>query len=196
MWWESRELRARSGGGGAVVSAMLRRSQGPWLSRITPMSTNRYTTPETSMPSSQIDSLAIAYHKSSKRYAIRVSWLGHIILHFPSSYFRQCQTQVMCFWREFLASRLILVVPSDQPGAQEKFLEIKNAYQTLVDSQSRSEYDASRRTRSNDWDPFQWSGSSRKSTQEEEFYGVGTFHCKPPLFLSVSFFFIFRRLFM
>ncbi|KAG0598828.1 hypothetical protein M758_12G103600 [Ceratodon purpureus] len=62
-----------------------------------------------------------------------------------------------------------------QPGAQDKFLEIKNAYQTLVDSKSRSKYDASRRTRSNDWDPFQWgstSGSSRKSSQEEEFYGV------------------------
>ncbi|KAG0598829.1 hypothetical protein M758_12G103600 [Ceratodon purpureus] len=65
-----------------------------------------------------------------------------------------------------------------QPGAQDKFLEIKNAYQTLVDSKSRSKYDASRRTRSNDWDPFQWgstSGSSRKSSQEEEFYGVNEF---------------------
>ena len=65
----------------------------------------------------------------------------------------------------------------NQPGAQEKFLDIKNAYQTLVDSKSRSHYDARNRSRSNDWDPFQWSsssGSSRKSTQEE-FYGIGTF---------------------
>uniref|UniRef100_A0A7I4CHA1 J domain-containing protein n=1 Tax=Physcomitrium patens TaxID=3218 RepID=A0A7I4CHA1_PHYPA len=63
-----------------------------------------------------------------------------------------------------------------QPGAQEKFLEIKNAYQTLVDSKSRSRYDAGgSRTRSDDWDPFQW-GSGRKTTQkEEEFYGFDQF---------------------
>lgn len=72
---------------------------------------------------------------------------------------------------------LYLFLSYDQPGAQEKFLEIKNAYQTLVDSKSRSKYDTSRRSRSNDWDPFQWGsspGSSRKYTQEkEEFYGIG-----------------------
>lgn len=66
-----------------------------------------------------------------------------------------------------------------QPGAQEKFLEIKNAYQTLVDSKSRSKYDASsRRTRSDDWDPFQWGSTSsgrKQSTQEEEFYGLDEF---------------------
>ncbi|KAG0584986.1 hypothetical protein KC19_3G248700 [Ceratodon purpureus] len=65
-----------------------------------------------------------------------------------------------------------------QPGAQEKFLEIKNAYQTLVDSKSRSKYDAGSRTRADDWDPFQWGASSsrRKSTQvKEEFYGFNEF---------------------
>lgn len=62
-----------------------------------------------------------------------------------------------------------------QPDAQEKFLRIKNAYQTLVDSKSRSKYDASSRSRSGDWDPFNWDpspGSARKSSQQqEEFYG-------------------------
>ena len=63
----------------------------------------------------------------------------------------------------------------DQPGAQERFLEIKNAYQTLVDGKSRSKYDAGSRTRADDWNPFQWGASSsgRKSTQEE-FYGFST----------------------
>ncbi|KAG0561824.1 hypothetical protein KC19_9G095000, partial [Ceratodon purpureus] len=70
------------------------------------------------------------------------------------------------------------IVSCRQLGAQEKFLEIKNAYQTLVDSKSRSKYDAGSRTRADDWDPFQWGASSsgRKSTQvKEEFYGFNEF---------------------
>lgn len=61
-----------------------------------------------------------------------------------------------------------------QPGAQEKFLEIKNAYQTLVDSESRSKYDGSSSTESDDWDPFQWDSPSRSGRKRtEEFYGLG-----------------------
>lgn len=88
------------------------------------------------------------------------------------------------FFRKFLTSKSAEIdnclFDCDQPGAQEKFLEIKNAYQTLVDSKSRSRYDAGgSRTRSDDWDPFQW-GSGRKTTQkEEEFYGFGTLSAYP-----------------
>jgi DnaJ-class molecular chaperone len=63
-------------------------------------------------------------------------------------------------------------------------LRIKNAYQTLVDSNSRAKYDASQRSRTAaDWDPFQWSSSRPKgnsTVQEEDFYGFG----KAPLFLA------------
>jgi DnaJ-class molecular chaperone len=58
-------------------------------------------------------------------------------------------------------------------------LRIKNAYQTLVDSNSRAKYDASQRSRTAaDWDPFQWSPSRPKgnsTVQEEDFYGFGEF---------------------
>jgi len=77
-------------------------------------------------------------------------------------------------------------VVREQPGAQEKFLEIKSAYQTLVDSKSRSKYDAasSRSARSDDWDPFQWgsSFSSGRKQEKEEFYGLGTI-LNTPLFM-------------
>ncbi|KAH8961998.1 hypothetical protein BDL97_05G078300 [Sphagnum fallax] len=63
--------------------------------------------------------------------------------------------------------------------AQEQFLRIKNAYQTLVDSNSRAKYDASQRSRTAaDWDPFQWSPSRPKgnsTVQEEDFYGFEDF---------------------
>lgn len=72
----------------------------------------------------------------------------------------------------------------NQADAQEQFLRIKNAYQTLVDSNSRAKYDASQRSRTAaDWDPFQWSPSRPKgnsTVQEEDFYGFG----KAPLFLA------------
>ncbi|KAG6541297.1 hypothetical protein Mapa_017350 [Marchantia paleacea] len=64
-----------------------------------------------------------------------------------------------------------------EPDAQKKFLQIKAAYQTLVDANSRAKYDSSRRA-SPQWDPFSWeteSPSSQKSQQEEEFYGLGDF---------------------
>lgn len=63
-----------------------------------------------------------------------------------------------------------------QPDAEKKFLQIKAAYQTLVDANSRAKYDSSRRA-SPQWDPFSWeteSPSSKTSQKEEEFYGLGT----------------------
>ncbi|CAM6100898.1 unnamed protein product [Calypogeia fissa] len=64
-----------------------------------------------------------------------------------------------------------------EPDAQQKFLRVKNAYQTLSDEKSRAKYDASKRS-SQSWDPFSWE-SERRSTQreepEEEFYGFGDF---------------------
>jgi DnaJ-class molecular chaperone len=67
----------------------------------------------------------------------------------------------------------------NQADAQEQFLRIKNAYQTLVDSNSRAKYDASQRSRTAaDWDPFQWSPSRPKgnsTVQEEDFYGFEDF---------------------
>lgn len=76
--------------------------------------------------------------------------------------------------------------PVLQPDAQEQFLRIKNAYQTLVDKKSRSRYNSSRRSSAN-WDPFQWDpspGSRQKTKQEEEFYGFGTNAC---LLLVITF---------
>lgn len=57
-----------------------------------------------------------------------------------------------------------------QANAQEKFMRIKHAYNTLINSDSRSRYDAGNRK-----SDFSYSSSGRnQSTQEEEFYGFGT----------------------
>jgi len=59
---------------------------------------------------------------------------------------------------------------SMQPDAQEKFLRIKHAYNTLMNSESRSKYASSSSDSS-------WSSSSRASKSaaaEEPFYGFGT----------------------
>ncbi|BBN13804.1 hypothetical protein MPTK1_6g06510 [Marchantia polymorpha subsp. ruderalis] len=64
-----------------------------------------------------------------------------------------------------------------EPDAEKKFLQIKAAYQTLVDANSRAKYDSSRRA-SPQWDPFSWeteSPSSKTSQKEEEFYGLEDF---------------------
>ena len=57
-----------------------------------------------------------------------------------------------------------------QPNAQEKFLRIKHAYNTLMNSESRSKYAGASSDSS-------WSSSSRESKStaaEEPFYGFGT----------------------
>lgn len=59
------------------------------------------------------------------------------------------------------------------PDAQQKFMSIKNAYQTLVDPLSRSKYDST--TRSTSTDPFTWGYSTPREEDQEDFYGIGDF---------------------
>ncbi|KAL3690652.1 hypothetical protein R1sor_004303 [Riccia sorocarpa] len=64
-----------------------------------------------------------------------------------------------------------------EADAQKKFLQIKSAYQTLVDARSRAKYDSSTRA-SPQWDPFSWETerpSSRQPKEQEEFYGFEDF---------------------
>jgi hypothetical protein len=60
-----------------------------------------------------------------------------------------------------------------QANAQEKFLRIKHAYNTLMNSESRSKYASSSSSSSSSdssWTP----GSSKSADAEEQFYGFGT----------------------
>lgn len=50
-----------------------------------------------------------------------------------------------------------------QPNAQEKFLRIKHAYNTLMSSESRRKYDSG----------FSSQSSAKVSQKEEDFYGFG-----------------------
>ncbi|XP_048504622.1 uncharacterized protein LOC104900070 isoform X3 [Beta vulgaris subsp. vulgaris] len=60
----------------------------------------------------------------------------------------------------------------DMANAQEKFMRVKHAYNTLMNSDSRSRYDAG-----NSKSDFSYSsyGASRSTQEEEEFYGLGEF---------------------
>lgn len=60
------------------------------------------------------------------------------------------------------------------PDAQQKFMSIKNAYQTLVDTKARSKYDSSRQFASSN-DGFRWGTSTNKNGEDEEFYGIEEF---------------------
>ncbi|XP_047339124.1 chaperone protein DnaJ isoform X2 [Impatiens glandulifera] len=57
-----------------------------------------------------------------------------------------------------------------EPNAQEKFMRIKQAYNTLVNDESRRKYDAGARASNYSYSPF-----GNKDTQDEEFYGFGDF---------------------
>ncbi|KAH1109004.1 hypothetical protein J1N35_012772 [Gossypium stocksii] len=60
-----------------------------------------------------------------------------------------------------------------EANAQEKFMRIKHAYNTLLNSESRRRYNPGNRT-----SDFSYSGTQRSqspNTQEEEFYGFGNF---------------------
>lgn len=61
---------------------------------------------------------------------------------------------------------------SKAPDAQQKFMSIKNAYQTLVDIKTRTKYDSGRHATSNN-DGFTWGSSPSK--EQEEFYGIDDF---------------------
>ncbi|XP_071716719.1 uncharacterized protein [Rutidosis leptorrhynchoides] len=53
-----------------------------------------------------------------------------------------------------------------EANAQEKFLRIKHAYNTVMNSDSRKKYDSGNRT---------YEASNYKRTEDEEFYGFGDF---------------------
>lgn len=57
-----------------------------------------------------------------------------------------------------------------QPNAKEKFMRIKHAYNTLLNSESRRKYDSGNRT-----SDFSYSTGSSQSAQDEEFYGFEDF---------------------
>ncbi|XP_021715383.1 uncharacterized protein LOC110683342 isoform X1 [Chenopodium quinoa] len=59
-----------------------------------------------------------------------------------------------------------------EANAQEKFLRIKHAYNTLINSDSRDRYDAGNRR--SDFS-YSSSGRSQSTQEEEEFYGFGEF---------------------
>ncbi|XP_002973781.2 uncharacterized protein LOC9642402 [Selaginella moellendorffii] len=56
-----------------------------------------------------------------------------------------------------------------EPDAQEKFMRIKQAYQTLVDPSKRAKYEASKRSSE------RRSRSSSRAVEEEDFYGLDDF---------------------
>ncbi|KAJ7530632.1 hypothetical protein O6H91_14G011600 [Diphasiastrum complanatum] len=63
-----------------------------------------------------------------------------------------------------------------EPGALDRFLHAKQAYQTLVDPISRAKYDASREA-SESRNKYNWNfqGGYTKGREEEEFYGLDEF---------------------
>ncbi|XP_057953124.1 chaperone protein dnaJ 49 isoform X2 [Malania oleifera] len=60
-----------------------------------------------------------------------------------------------------------------EANAQEKFMRIKRAYNTLLNSASQKKYDAGRWT--SDYSYPSAEGSQRRNTQDEEFYGLEDF---------------------
>ena len=57
-----------------------------------------------------------------------------------------------------------------QANAQEKFMRIKHAYNTIINSDTQSRYDTENRK-----SDYSYSSAGRsQNTQEEEFYGFGT----------------------
>eukprot|EP00850_Spirogloea_muscicola_P006954 SM000034S12708 [mRNA] locus=s34:284792:286477:+ [translate_table: standard] len=64
--------------------------------------------------------------------------------------------------------------------AQEQFLRVKQAYQTLSDDGSRARFDRGekRAASAQDFDPFKWAtggGGANAPSPEEAFYGIGDF---------------------
>ncbi|EMS61146.1 hypothetical protein TRIUR3_29832 [Triticum urartu] len=64
-----------------------------------------------------------------------------------------------------------LMLMAKEANAQEKFLRIKHAYNTLMNSESRSKYASSSSSPDSWWSP----GSSKPADAEEDFYGFGDF---------------------
>ncbi|WVZ61079.1 hypothetical protein U9M48_011006 [Paspalum notatum var. saurae] len=61
-----------------------------------------------------------------------------------------------------------------EPNAQEKFLRIKHAYNTLMNSESRSKYTSSS-SESSSWSSSSRSRESKSTDAEEPFYGFAEF---------------------
>ncbi|KAH9701377.1 J domain-containing protein [Citrus sinensis] len=57
-----------------------------------------------------------------------------------------------------------------EPNAEEKFMRIKHAYNTLLNSESRRKYDSGNRT-----SDFSYSTGPSQNAQDEEFYGFEDF---------------------
>ncbi|KAL9415933.1 hypothetical protein AB3S75_039181 [Citrus x aurantiifolia] len=57
-----------------------------------------------------------------------------------------------------------------EPNAEEKFMRIKHAYNTLLNSESRRKYDSGNRT-----SDFSYSTGPSQNVQDEEFYGFEDF---------------------
>ncbi|XWS53093.1 hypothetical protein CRYUN_Cryun11dG0128100 [Craigia yunnanensis] len=73
----------------------------------------------------------------------------------------------------FCLQRCVLSNSGLQANAQEKFMRIKHAYNTLLNSESRRRYNSGNRT-----SDFSYSGTQRSQStnvQDEEFYGFGNF---------------------
>ncbi|MED6213323.1 hypothetical protein PIB30_092023 [Stylosanthes scabra] len=60
-----------------------------------------------------------------------------------------------------------------EDNAQEKFMRIKHAYNTLINSSSRRKYDSG--NRGSDYSYYSSQRSQSRNTQEEEFYGLEDF---------------------
>ncbi|XP_016500178.1 uncharacterized protein LOC107818651 isoform X1 [Nicotiana tabacum] len=60
-----------------------------------------------------------------------------------------------------------------EPNAQEKFMRIKHAYNTLLNSKTRKRYDSGSDTTSSSY--YSGAGKNRSTADEEDFYGFGSF---------------------
>ena len=78
---------------------------------------------------------------------------------------------------------LFLKFTGGQKNAQEKFMRIKHAYNSLLNSESRRKYDAGKSS------GFSYSGSersqSRNTQSEEEFYGFGKTNTPIKIFMTI-----------
>ncbi|XP_016500179.1 uncharacterized protein LOC107818651 isoform X2 [Nicotiana tabacum] len=60
-----------------------------------------------------------------------------------------------------------------EPNAQEKFMRIKHAYNTLLNSKTRKRYDSGSDTTSSSY--YSGAGKNRSTADEEDFYGFADF---------------------
>lgn len=78
------------------------------------------------------------------------------------------------------------MLSSIQPDAQEKFMRIKHAYNSVLTSKSRGKYDAG--SQGFGFSYSTGTNQSRTREAEEEFYSFGKCTCLPKLLMSMFFF--------